>query len=183
MFRTLMAAALGSAALVSVAPAQAATVFYGPADMNTAVSADGSVSVNFGQSGIVAGSFTHIYEFTLPQNGLASGTVSTSAVKLSDVGDLDLTSVFFNGTQLTGFFGGGLNEVVFANAVPIMAGMTNQITINGVSRGNGSYAAQGVFIPTGVPEPAAWGMMIGGFGLAGMAMRRARRTSVTYATA
>jgi hypothetical protein len=32
----------------------------------------------------------------------------------------------------------------------------------------------------GVPEPAAWGMMIGGFGLAGMAMRR-RRASVSFA--
>jgi hypothetical protein len=31
-----------------------------------------------------------------------------------------------------------------------------------------------------VPEPAAWGMMIGGFGLAGMAMRR-RRASLRYA--
>jgi hypothetical protein len=32
-----------------------------------------------------------------------------------------------------------------------------------------------------VPEPAAWGMMIGGFGLAGMAMRRRVRTAITYA--
>lgn len=32
-----------------------------------------------------------------------------------------------------------------------------------------------------VPEPAAWGMMIGGFGLAGMAMRRRRVSKVTYA--
>jgi hypothetical protein len=31
-----------------------------------------------------------------------------------------------------------------------------------------------------VPEPAAWGMLIGGFGLAGMAMRR-RVRAVTYA--
>jgi hypothetical protein len=32
-----------------------------------------------------------------------------------------------------------------------------------------------------VPEPAAWGMMIGGFGLAGMAMRRRQKVSVAYA--
>ncbi|WP_262408824.1 PEPxxWA-CTERM sorting domain-containing protein [Sphingomonas sp. JC676] len=32
-----------------------------------------------------------------------------------------------------------------------------------------------------VPEPAAWGMMIGGFGLAGLAMRRRVRTTVRYA--
>ncbi|WP_240610243.1 FxDxF family PEP-CTERM protein [Sphingomonas pokkalii] len=177
-----MAAALGSAALLSVPSAQAATIF-GPSAMDISAAADGSISVNFGQSGIVGGAFTHIYEFALPQNGLASGSITTSAVTLAGVGDLDLTSVFFNGTQLTGFFGGGLNEVVFANAVPILAGATNQITINGISRGNGSYGGQGVFIPSGVPEPAAWGMMIGGFALAGMAMRRARRTRVAYATA
>ncbi len=34
---------------------------------------------------------------------------------------------------------------------------------------------------TAVPEPATWAMMIAGFGLAGGAMRRRARTSVTYA--
>ena len=33
----------------------------------------------------------------------------------------------------------------------------------------------------GVPEPATWAMMIGGFGMAGAAMRRRRKVSVTYA--
>jgi hypothetical protein len=34
---------------------------------------------------------------------------------------------------------------------------------------------------TAVPEPAAWAMMIGGFGLIGAASRRRLRSSVTYA--
>ncbi len=182
MYRTLMSAAAGAAALIAVAPAQAQT-YFGPADMNIALSADGSISTSFGQSGIKAGNFTHIYQFTLPQDGLASGSIITSAVKFQGKTDLDLTSVFFNGVQLTGLFGGGVNEFVFANSVPITAGMQNEITINGFSRGNGSYGGQGVFVPSGVPEPAAWGMMIGGFGLAGAAMRRTRRTRVTYAKA
>ena len=34
----------------------------------------------------------------------------------------------------------------------------------------------------GVPEPAAWAMMLGGFGIVGAAMRRRKlSTSVTYA--
>jgi hypothetical protein len=177
-----MAAALGAAALIAVAPAQAQT-YFGPSDMNIALSADGSISTSFGQSGITAGTFSHIYQFTLPQDGTASGSIITSAVTFQGKTDLDLTSVFFNGVQLTGFFGGGINEFVFANAVPITAGVQNELIINGVSRGNGSYGGQGVFAPTGVPEPAAWGMMIGGFGLAGAAMRRARSTRVTYAKA
>lgn len=182
MYRSFMAAALGAAALVAVAPAQAQT-YFGPSDMNIALGVDGTISTNFGQSGITAGNFTHIYQFSLPQSGVASGSIITSAVSFQGPTDLDLTSVFFNGVQLNGFFGGGLNEFVFANAVPITANAMNEITINGFSRGNGSYGGQGVFVPSGVPEPAAWGMMIGGFGLAGAAMRRARRTRVTYATA
>jgi hypothetical protein len=44
------------------------------------------------------------------------------------------------------------------------------------------YAGDGLPVSTvvapGVPEPAAWALMIGGFGLAGVALRR-RRTAVT----
>jgi len=35
--------------------------------------------------------------------------------------------------------------------------------------------------PGGVPEPAAWAMMLAGFGLVGSAMRRRSATAVTYA--
>jgi hypothetical protein len=31
------------------------------------------------------------------------------------------------------------------------------------------------------PEPASWGMMVGGFGLVGAAMRSRRRVSLTFA--
>ncbi len=38
------------------------------------------------------------------------------------------------------------------------------------------------FTPTpGVPEPAAWALMLGGFGMVGAAMRRRKNVSVTYA--
>ncbi|MES2289998.1 MAG: PEPxxWA-CTERM sorting domain-containing protein [Pseudomonadota bacterium] len=36
-------------------------------------------------------------------------------------------------------------------------------------------------IPAAVPEPATWAMMIGGFGVMGVAMRRRRRTTVSFA--
>lgn len=36
-------------------------------------------------------------------------------------------------------------------------------------------------LAVGVPEPAAWAMMLGGFGLMGGAMRRRRRANVVYA--
>lgn len=36
-------------------------------------------------------------------------------------------------------------------------------------------------VRAGVPEPAAWAMMLGGFGLVGSAMRRRSKVAVTYA--
>lgn len=38
-----------------------------------------------------------------------------------------------------------------------------------------------IFLTAGVPEPATWAMMIGGFGVIGMAARRRRKMTVTYA--
>jgi hypothetical protein len=38
-----------------------------------------------------------------------------------------------------------------------------------------------VNVSAAVPEPAAWAMLIGGFGLAGATMRRGRRVKVRYA--
>lgn len=169
----------GAAVVLAVSPAQAQT-YFGPADMNISFGPDGTISASFGQTGIVAGIFQHIYQFTLPQSGIASGSLITSAVSFHGIGDTDFDSVYFNGIQLTGITG-ALNEVVFANSVPIVAGQLNEIIINGESRGNGSYAGQGTFAP--VPEPAAWAMLIGGFGFAGMALRRRTQVKVAYAAA
>ena len=36
-------------------------------------------------------------------------------------------------------------------------------------------------VPNGVPEPAAWAMMLAGFGLVGSAMRRREKVAVTFA--
>lgn len=46
---------------------------------------------------------------------------------------------------------------------------------------NGSYGAtanSGAILETGVPEPATWAMMVLGFGVAGIAIRRSRRNTV-----
>jgi hypothetical protein len=179
MTRKIIALALAFVAAFTFVPAQAQT-YFDEDDMNTAFGPDGTISASFGQTGIVAGMFEHIYQFTLPFSGLASGTISTSAVSLEGIDDLDLVSVFFNGVELSGVTG-ALNEFVFANAVPITAGAVNEIVISGLSRGNGSYAGQGVFVPLAVPEPAAWAMLIGGFGFAGLVLRRRVRTTAALA--
>lgn len=176
MIKKLLPATAAVLAIASFSgSAQAATVVkptvknYTGANMNIVAGDEGTFSANFGQSGIKAGTFQHIYTFTLPAYLLGSATVGTSATKIGGKDDLDILSVFFNGVELTGTTK-TLNESVFTNKVPIIAGKNNQIIINGISRGNGSYGAQAVFAP--VPEPASWAMMIGGFGFVGAAMRR-----------
>ncbi len=182
MIRKLIALALTFAAPLSFASATAqAQTYFTAADMNISTAPDGSSSVSFGQSGIVAGMFQHIYQFILPVDALASGSITTSAVTLGSASDLDFISVFFNGIQLTGITS-SLNEVVFANSVPITAGVVNEIVINGRSRGNGSYGGQSVIVPlVAVPEPAVWAMLIGGFGFAGLSLRRRARTAAALA--
>lgn len=190
--RKLVTAAAGAAACIFFASsANAATFFFTEADMDLAFGADGSISATFGRSGIgngtaaggPIGDFTDIYTFRIPQDGIASGSITTNSSILGSTTDLDLVSVFFNGVQLTGS-GVGLNEALFANSVPIFANALNTITINGFSRGNGSYGARGSFVPLGgaIPEPETWAMLVLGFGVIGYAVRKRRRTyKISYA--
>lgn len=46
-----------------------------------------------------------------------------------------------------------------------------------------SFIQQASFEPTGVPEPAAWTLLVSGFGLAGAALRRRRTASRTIGSA
>lgn len=49
------------------------------------------------------------------------------------------------------------------------------------SNGSSSIADTWLVRGAAVPEPAAWALMIGGFGLAGAALRRRNQTGVAYA--
>ncbi|MET0309911.1 MAG: PEPxxWA-CTERM sorting domain-containing protein [Sphingomonas sp.] len=58
------------------------------------------------------------------------------------------------------------------------------LVVDDIARGDGGNIARGWSLSfttaAGVPEPAAWGMMIGGFGLAGGALRRRRKVAPAY---
>lgn len=182
MTKTLLAAAALMAS-VSAAPAMAATFPVGSINFQASPASDGSYTGALLRTGITAGEFSDMFTFTLPTTGLGSGTVTTSINAFASLGDLDFTSVMINGTAATITRSAqGLNEVAFANDVPIFAGKLNTLTVNGLSRGNGSYGGQLSFAPGAVPEPATWAMMIVGFGLVGSAMRR-RRQSIAFTTA
>jgi len=67
----------GAAVVLAISPAQAQT-YFGLGDMNLAFGPGGTISAHFGESGIASGGFQHIYQFTLPQSGFASGFIGTS---------------------------------------------------------------------------------------------------------
>ena len=72
-----------------------------------------------------------------------------------------------NGFSLVNVAGSGIKSLVISNG---SGGGYNWIY------GVGELSYNG-----GVPEPAAWAMMLAGFGLVGAAMRRRQTTQVTYA--
>jgi hypothetical protein len=57
------------------------------------------------------------------------------------------------------------------------SGGVDNITYDFGAAGSGSFNFE---VAAGVPEPATWAMMIGGFGLIGAAARR-RKTRVVFA--
>lgn len=73
----------------------------------------------------------------------------------------------------------------FAVGPNLSDGFENDATGFGGRTPDFAFDVIGVDLATGpggaVPEPASWAMMIGGFGLAGGALRRRREVRVTYA--
>jgi len=197
--RKLVLGLLGATALTFGSAANATIVTnYGPGVEPTGTNFDvfgdpinGPVQANFSHGGIGADTFTDIITFTIGANGLGSGDLTSSLV-LGGLGtsvDLDIYTVLFNGTPINGIYtdqnnvpcgtpniGGCLNQKFSASNISITAGVLNTLTITGLGRGIGGYSGTLTFLPTAVPEPATWAMMLLGFGAVGFAMRR-RRTA------
>lgn len=170
--------------VVNPTPGQTATFFTAGNIFN------GPIAATFGDVGIPSGSFTDVFNFTIPQTGTGSGSVTTT-VDVSGFGgpaDLDILSVMVNGLVATpvyrdlagnvcptpGVGSCGATETFAINNVPIVSNVLNNVTISGTSRGLGSYGGNATFIPS-VPEPSTWALMLLGFGAAGLFLRTKRR--------
>ena len=183
MKNVLLAAGVAAIGFAAAPSAYAATFPVGSANFKAAPGPDGTFAGAFFNTGIAAGEFSDTFTFTLPADGFGSGTVTTSANFLGSANDLDFTSVLINGVaaDLTKV-GDGVFESAYKNMIPISAGQLNTITVTGFSRGNGAYGGQASFIPSAVPEPATWAMMLVGFAMVGATARYRRRNSaLTYA--
>lgn len=170
---TLGAATAADAAPTVTCPTGAQCFTPGSPNFTVTPGPSGTFSAFVGNSSIPAGNFTDIFTFTLPTSGLGSGTVTTSASMLGSVNDLDFGTVTINGiTAPITSLAGGLYEAAFQSSVPITGGVLNTLTVTGLSRGDGAFGGQLAFIPSAVPEPAVWIMMLAGFGFIGAMMRR-----------
>lgn len=182
-----------TAAAFAVAPAaHAATILPGnPTGVPNAyfdVSGDitsGPISASFGRAGLGSGSFTDTFLFRIDQNGFGSGSITSilSGVQ-GGATDLDFTSVIFNNgvmDYVLNTTSGAIEQGGLSN-VPVSFGTENSLTVNYLSRGEGSYGGSLAFSPGVIPEPATWAMLLFGFGALGLVVRRRKqKTRISYA--
>jgi len=171
----LAAAAIATATLTGGGVASAATF-----TSVTSPGPDGSLSWDFGNTGDIAeGDFEDVFAFTLPEDGVLSGSIQSTYT--SDDNELTFTSVKVSGNafSLLSFPGLHMGSI----AMLALPGGGTQLIVKGVSPGvAGSYTGHLTFTPTAVlPEPGAWALMILGFGGAGVALRARGRAQAVRA--
>jgi len=160
-------ALLGAVGLCLATPSFAASV----------INFDGK-SGTFGNANIMTAAFTDTMTFDISKMGLLGATISSIAIDASS--DLNFTSVTLNGVEFTNVVSDGY-EFRALRSLAVLPGLQT-LVVSGTTGGNASYAGTLAFTAA-VPEPAAWALMIGGFGMVGGVMRRRARqvVRVTYA--
>ena len=180
-----LGAVAGAIALLGASSASA-TVFhtYHPGDgfnfyLTSGTPFTPSITANFGDGFASALTFDDKFVFIIPQNGLGSGSISTSFSSARN--KLTITSLLINGiSYLVPPTASG--QSLSVSDIPIISGATNTIEVKGftASRG-GTFSGTLTFSASDVPEAATWGMMLAGFGMVGAAMRRQRKVAVSFA--
>jgi hypothetical protein len=121
--------------------------------------------------------FDDRFLFTIPQDGKGSGSISTS---FSDPNNsLVIEHLYINGVEYPVPSTSSGQSTSVGN-IPILNGVQNIIEVVGHTIGANGYSGTATFTATSVPEAASWMMMLGGFGMMGVFMRR-RRVSLTFA--
>lgn len=175
--KKLLLAAVATVSAVAFAPAANAATFItenpGPDGLRTFVFGNNDVGT--------APTFDDLITFTTPAAGFLS--LSLSEVAATAFNNVEFTTVTLNGTAVNLFSAPG-GEPDFGSLLGLFnPGTTNTLRVAGTNGGNGVYGGTIAFAPGAVPEPAAWALMIAGFGMVGGALRRQKKltTSVTFA--
>ena len=118
------------------------------------------------------------WDFTLTDAGIFSVTDAYAAGDVFTLsGSASGVTTYYAGlatdAQASGSLGGYWTDATFSKIAVSLGAGTYSITITG-DCGAGCPAGFGVRLDTAaaVPEPATWGLMIGGFAMTGFAMRR-----------
>lgn len=146
----------------------------GTGPLSPIITARFGADYNVGTPGV---SFDDSFVFTIPQNGLGSGNVSTSFTVTTNM--LTITDVLFNTVSYAAsIVTNGSGSAFTINDLPITAFDTNTLQIKGTVVGINSYSGNLTFAASAVPETSTWAMMVVGFGMLGFAARR-RNTNTT----
>jgi hypothetical protein len=165
-----MASSASAATIVNVGTSPSANPYF---YITSGTPTTPVITANFGAT--ISGpstTFDDIFQFIIPQNGKGSGSLSTSFS--SPLNQLTISNVLVNGVNETLTSGSG-GQSLTVSGVPIINGVLNMIEVKGVTSSSAvaaTFTGTATFAAGSVPEPASWALMIGGFGLIGLAMRR-----------
>jgi len=198
-FRTVLLSTLALVAAGATTPASAVVLFLSGPPTAVAGGYEFSYQGNFSHNeGIQAGSTLVIFDFA----GYVAGSVFSPYADVSAAAELvssgmigspdfnDDPNLFNLRFTYTGAAPQDLSNINFGglSARSILGGISidgfSAVTVKsaGVANGSKVYSVGLAGVPFGVPEPAMWAMMLGGFGLAGATIRR-RRQAMSFVTA
>lgn len=123
-------------------------------------------TISFGTSHTDGLAFTDTYTFSY--SGLPGTAQGFFANVASTGGDLNFLSADINGTALPVMNVGGFSGSLYFST-PVVGLVT--LTIKGTDTGIGSYGGT-LDVTSPVPEPATYGMLLGGIALMGLVARR-----------
>ena len=198
-FRTASLSALALTAAGIASPASAVVLFMAPPPAAVTGGYVFSYQGNFSQDeGIQTGSTLVIFDFAgyiagsvfSPYADVAAAAELVSSDMLGSPDFTDDPNLFNLRFTYTGAAMQDLSNITFGGltAQSILGGISvdgfSAITVKsaGVANGSQVYSIGLVGVPFGVPEPAVWAFMLGGFGLAGASIRR-RRRAMPFVTA
>lgn len=170
-FKTLLAGvAIVAGAQLAAGSANAASVIC-PAIKSCSFDDDSGSAYATVSKGSVKAPTTAVALFKVVLQSAGTFSISVTPGKEG----VTLTNLMFNGSTIAKPDYGKLYDFVVTKAGTYDVGFTASNTNNKSVSNSASYSF------AAVPEPAAWGLMIGGFGMAGGSLRRRRSARVAIA--
>ncbi|NLS27303.1 hypothetical protein S2M10_22980 [Sphingomonas sp. S2M10] len=166
--KTLMIAAATAAGAVTMAGTAQASTFVCANSAAAVCSFDGSGGGWNNLKVDKKSTVSQMFDLVLTQAGTLNVSITSTY--------LDLVSISFGGTTLTGLTKG----VPYSFAVT-PSNVAQVLTVTMKNTRNAAYGYSSQLDFAAVPEPAAWGLMIAGIGMAGGALRRRRTARVAIA--